>query len=340
LDEPRRIACFHLNQVGDLLFSLPAIHSLRACFPEAQIVSVARPHLRDLLELSHLMDKVIERPRRPLGAGFHVAAALRRERFDLALLFSTSLGMSVLARITGAPVRVGFGDSISRFFVTHRVPRTNPPSMQNNLRLVEAIGCPVIKRDYSGLIHPGPIEQEAAESVLKSAGVGPGERFAVLAPGTSWRRELKCWSDEGFAQVADMIARDLGMRSVVVGISNGCTICDRTASAVDLIGKTSLSVLAAVIERASVFIGVDSGVMHLAAAVKTPVVALFGPSDPEMTGPQGETHRIVSAHAPCRPCHRKTCDIGRECMERIVADEVISAAYSIMSNQARQASTG
>ena len=334
MDEPRRIACFHLNQVGDLLFSLPAIYDLRACFPEAQIVSVARPHLRELLGLSHLVDKVIERPRRPFGAGFHVAAALRRERFDLALLFSTSLGMSVLARLTGAPVRVGFGDSISRFFVTHRVPKSKPPSMQNNLKLVEAIGCPVIKRDYSGLIHPGPIEQEAAESVLKSAGVVPGERFAVLAPGTSWRRELKCWSDEGFARVADMIARDLGMRSVVVGISNGCTICDLTPSAVDLIGKTSLPVLAAMIERASVFVGVDTGVMHLAAAVKTPVVALFGPSGELEWGPWRVASRVIVSEAhPCRPCGNDGCGGGKvsECLTTLPVDRVFTAARELLA---------
>lgn len=313
-----------------MLFSLPVIYNLRDHYPEAEIASVARPHLRELLGLSRVVDKVIERPRRPFGSGFRVAAELRRERFDVALLFSTSLGMSVLAGMTGAPVRVGFDDPISRWFVTHRVSNTRPPSMQNNLRLVEAIGCPVIKRDYSGLIHPGAKEIEAADSILKSVGIGAGEAFAVLAPGTSWRREVKCWSDEGFARVADMISRDLRMMSVVVGTSNGCTICDLTSSAVNLNGKTSLPVLSAVMDRASVYVGVDTGVMHLAAVMGTPVVGLFGPTDPKKTGPQGDGHQIVTANLPCSPCLNADC-ADPICMSRIAPDMVIAAVSDLVT---------
>lgn len=257
---------------------------------------------------------------------------------DLAVLFSTSFGMSVLARATGAPVRIGFDDPRSRMFITHSVPRTKPPSLQNNLRLIEALGYPVVKRDYAGLIHPGPAEREQAELVLKSVGIGPEEPFAVLSPSTSGRREIKCWSDEGFVHVADSIAREFGIKSIVVGTSNGCHICDMTGNAVDLVGKTSLAALSAVLERASVFVGVDSGVMHLASAMRTPVVALFGPSDPEKTGPQGGAHRIVYADAPCRPCLKSTCDNNSRCMEEITPDMVLSATYSLIVDQPSRAS--
>ena len=331
LDEPRRIVCFHLNQVGDLLFSLPAIHNLRTRYSEATVTSVARPHLRELLRLSGMVDEIIERPRRPIGTGFGVASRLRRGRYDLAVLFSTSLGMSVLAAMTGAPVRVGFDDPVCRPFLTKTAPRVKPPSMQNNLRLLEAIGCPIVKRDYAGLIHPGQGERDQADTVLRSAGLGVGEPYAVLSPGTSGRREVKTWSSDGFARVADEIMREFGIRSVVVGLNNGCNIHDLSANTVDLLGKTSLPVLSAVLEKAVVFVGVDSGVMHLAAAVKTPIVALFGPSDPNLTGPQGEHSRIVSADVPCRPCLLSHCDNGRICMDEITPEAVFSATRSLIS---------
>lgn len=337
---PRRIACFHLNQIGDLFFSLPALYNLRAAFPQAYIASVARPHCKELLSLSGLVDEVIERPRRPLGSGFRVLSQLRRERFDLALLFSTSLGMSTLALLSGSRGRVGFARPPTRFFLTHCVPWSPPPSTENNLRLLEAIGCPVTKRDYVGLIQPDESERDEARRILESAGVGPREDFVILGPGTSGGREIKCWSEEGFAEVTDHLAAEFGLRSVVVGSSGGAKLCSLSPHAADLTGKTSLPALAAILEGAKMFVGVDSGVMHLAAAVATPVVGLFGPSDPNITGPQGKGHRVVCVDMPCRPCLAKSCDFGYRCMTEITPAMVLDAAESLVrSTAARDSGT-
>lgn len=338
MNEPRRIACFHLNQVGDLLFSLPAIYNLRLRFPDAKIISVARPYLKDLLRLSRTVDQIIERPWRPLGAGFKIVSALRKEKLDLAVVFSTSLGMTTLARLSGASVRVGFEGSEPRPFLTHSVPKHKPPSLLANLRLVETIGCSIVKSDYAGLLHPGEEERGQADAVLKSAGIGECEPFAVLSPSTSTRREIKSWSDEGFAKVADGISYEFGMRSVVVGTDNGSRICSSTANAVDISGKTSLPVLAALLERSSVFVGVDSGVMHLASVMQTPVAALFGPSDPDKTGPQGGLSRVVCADLVCRPCLRCECANDRQCMEGITPDAVLSAVHALIVRESRQVS--
>lgn len=314
-----------MNQVGDLLFSLPALYNLRAAFPEAHIASVARPHCKELLLLSGLVNEVIERPRRPIGSGLRVAALLHRRRFDLALIFSTSLGTAILALLSRGRARVGFAHSPAAPFLTQRVPWTPPPSTQNNLRLLEAIGCPVAKRDYVGLIEPGRPERHEADEILRSTGIAPGEQFAILGPGTSGSREIKRWSDEGFAQVADRLADELGMKSLVVGLSGGNRIRALSGNAIDLTGKTSLPALAAVLERARIFVGVDSGVMHLAAAVGTPVVALFGPSDPAVTGPQGDSQHVIRADVPCSPCLKNDC-ADPVCMRSIRPDQVIEAA--------------
>jgi len=333
LATPQRIACFHMNQVGDLLFSLPALYNLRTAFPEAHITSVARPHCKELLLLSGLVDEIIERPRRPIGSGLRVAALLRRRRLDLMLLFSTSLGTAMLALLCRGRIRAGFAHSPAAPFFTHRVTWTPPPSTQNNLRLLEAIGCPTTKRDYVGLIKPGRHQQQEADERLRSTGIAAGEQFAVLGPGTSSRRDLKSWPDQGFAQVADRLADDFGIKSLVVGLSGGERICSLSRNAVDLTGQTSLSVLAAVLERAKLFVGVDSGVMHLAAAVGTPIVALFGPTDPRITGPQGEGHRVVSVDMPCRPCLQSDCDLSARCMLDITPDMVFDALAAVGANR-------
>lgn len=281
--------------------------------------------------MSGLVDRVIERRRRPIGTGFELAAALRHEKPDMAIVFSTSFGMSVLAGLSGAKTRVGFDGKVSGMFATHLVPRSRPPCIQSNLKLVEVVGCPIVKCDYAGLIHPGAAEREMATEILKSEGIGQDEPFAVLSPGTSDRREVKRWTDDGFATVADKFAEETGGKSLVVGISVGCGISSRTKNAIDLNGRTSLPILAALLERATVFVGVDSGVLHLAAAMQTPVVGLYGPTDSDKTGPQGGIFRIVRVGTQCSPCLQTTCPTERECMEQMSPESVFAAVHALIS---------
>lgn len=330
MNEPERIACFHLNQVGDLLFSLPALYNLRQRFPNAHIASVMRPGCRELLQLTDLVDEIIERPR-PRTLHFRVASLLRRKRFDMAVVFSTSLGMSSLAWMSGCRQRVGFRKMPASIFLTKRVPWTEPPSTKNNLGLVEAIGCPLVKDDYVGLIRPREVDVVEADALLASVGIRPDEQFAVLGPGTSTGREIKRWSNEGFADVADRLAATFGIKSVVVGLTGGEEIRRLSSNTVDLTGNTSLPVLAALLKRAGLFVGVDSGVMHLAAAMGVRVVGLFGPSDPEITGPQGDGHAVVCVDLPCGPCLAKSCNMDRACMTGITPDMVLRAAAPLMA---------
>lgn len=329
LADCKRIVCFHMNQVGDLLFALPAVYSLRQRFPNARITSVVRSNCYDLAVLSRLPDEVRERPRGGFTARVALAVALRRTHPDLAVLFSASFETWILALFSGAKTRAGFsGPATSRMLGCH-VPKIDPPSTENNLRLVKAIGCPVTKRDYVGLIRPGESEFAAGDRLLDSIGVTCGEPVAVLSPSTSPRREIKRWTDNGFAEVADRLKAELGLTPVVVGMDGSGGICRLSEHARDLTGKTSLGVLAAVLSRAKVLVGIDSGVMHLAAAVGTPAVALFGPTDPRITGPQGDGHRVLYTDMPCRPCLRNDCDIGRSCILGITSDMVLSAAASV-----------
>ena len=334
MNEAPRIVCYHLNQVGDLLFSLPAIYNLRTRFPNAHIISVARPSSRSLLQLSGLVDEVIERPHGNFASEFRVAKKIRDRRPDLALLFSTSTAVWVMAQLSGCREKVGFVHSLGGFLLSKKVEWSPPPSTANNIRLVQAIGCDVTKRDYVGLIKLGQKEQDEANRILATAGIGLDERFIVLSPGTSGGREYKCWPDKGFAEVADMVYAEFGIRSVVVGLDGGEAICSLSSHVVDLTGKTSLTVLAAILERASSFVGVDSGAMHLAACMGTPVVALYGPTDPSITGPQDDGHVIVSAGVDCAPCFGKGCNYDRRCMELITSDEVFRAVAGKIRNSA------
>jgi len=324
-----RIGCFHLNQIGDLLFSLPALHNLRQWQPDARLISIVRPSCRDLLSLSGLVDDAIERTGDSLSANLDVARKLRREQLDLLLLFSTSAAAWYTAMLSGARERIGFTHCLGGAFFSHRVPWSPPPSTENDLRLVEAAGCPVTKRDYVGLIRPGEIEVGEADRLLESVGVAAGEETAVLSPGSSPGREIKRWPDECCARVADRLHEQFGLIPVIVGMKGDAEgIMRMSRRARDITGRTSLPVLAGVIARSRMVVGTDSGVMHLAGAVGAPVIALFGPTDHTITGPQG-IHRIVCLDLPCAPCQANTCAIGRPCMEDITPDMVIRAVSDL-----------
>lgn len=323
---PLRVVTFHLNQVGDLLFSLPALLALRSGFPGARITAVVRPSLVGLLEITGLVDDILERPRRGWIAKIRLIRRLRRAAFQVAVSFSQAEECVLLARLTGAAVRAGFSGGRFAGWFTVQAEKIGPPSTGNNLRLVSALGCPAVQDTYVGLITPSDGDRADAEQLLVRVGVQMDRPIAVISPATSKRRTIKEWRTDRFAAVADYMAKHKGAQVVLVGAEPDHALREAVRGPVaDLSGQTTLRQLAAVLERAALFIGVDSGVMHMAAALRTPCVAIFGPSDPTLTGPQGKGHQVVRLGLSCSPCFGKTCPYNRECMENLQPEKVIEA---------------
>ncbi|MGB9586738.1 MAG: glycosyltransferase family 9 protein, partial [Armatimonadota bacterium] len=279
-----------------------------------------------------LVNEVVERPYSGIRGDLLTATVLRHKRFDTGVLISTSPGTSMIALLAGIPQRIGFAHSVSRLLLTQAVPFKPPPSTLNNLKLMEVMGCLLVKRDYVGLVKADLSSRQDSKQLLRLAGIGDNDSYAVLAPGTSSGREIKRWSDAGFAQVASSLQTRYGLRSVIVGNTRGHRISEIGENVIDLTNKTSISSLTAIVEEARLLIGVDSGVLHLAAAVGTPVVALFGPTNPDVTGPQGDGHQVIYADLPCRPCMSDRCKLKRKCMEMIQVDEVVERAERILAD--------
>ncbi len=330
----RSIVVFHLNQIGDFIFSLPLLANLRHAYPRARIVSVLRPHLREVWEMSGLADEYLVRDRRGRISGLlQLLRALRKRSPDLCVVQPQNLEPALLARLSGAPLRVGFRIGWwDRFSLTRIVPKDSPPSVPNNLRLGEAAGAPAVRRDYVGLLRPPVGERMRMMRRLAERRVTVHTRLVVLAPAASAGRALKLWTEEGFAAVADHFAAQPDTAVAIAGGEPMPGITSRVSRPVlDFSGKTTLQELAALLDRADVLISVDSGPLHMAAAMATPVVGIYGPTDPDLTGPMGSGHRIVRLGVPCSPCHLKTCSIGRICMEQLPASAVIRAAEEVLA---------
>ena len=325
-----RIVCFHLNQIGDLAFSLPALKCLRDGFPDATITSVARPGHAELLECTGLVDEVLPRPGGLSSAKIGLALALARKRSDVAVVFSQSAECTVLASLTRARRRIGFVNTTLHGLLTERSSFTHPPSTENNLRLIEALGIEVTTRDYVGLLRPSEGMIERADRILAANGVGPGEKIVALSPGTSGRRRLKEWTDSGFAVLARHLT-SRGFRVVILGSVPAEGIAREFSGILDLSGRTNLGEAVAVLARSETLVAVDSGILHLAAALGKKVVGLYGPSDPVVTGPQGDGHAVLTSGAECSPCRQGECRHNRKCMTDLSVDAVIAAVEGVLS---------
>jgi len=324
-----RIVCLHLNQIGDLLFSLPALKCLRTGLPDVFVAGVVRPGARELLECTSLADQVLVRSGGLNLRKLALARQLASSRFDLAISFSQSAECALLAYLSRAPRRIGFVNTSLAGLLTELVQFRHPPSTRNNLHLVQAVGCAITKTDYVGLVTPSPAMLESGERVLARHGVRPDEEIVVLSPGTSGRRRLKEWTDSGFARVANHLAAR-GVRVVVVGTVPAAGVAQDCPEILDLSGKTSLGDLVGILARCRTLVGVDSGILHLCAALGKPVVGLYGPSDPAVTGPQGDGHVVVSSNADCSPCGQFECRFNRKCMTNIDPAHVIAALDDIL----------
>lgn len=339
--EPKTILVIKLKHIGDVLLATPAIHALKAAWPAARIHALVPRGTEAMLtenpDLAGLLP--FEKPR---GRGparwrgeLRLVRALRALRPDLVVEMGKGDREAILGYVSGARWRVGFDAGRQGLFgrnrlLTHRAVRTGREHIvEGDLKLVEALGLAPADRRLR--LYVGPEDAAAADGLLAAAGVGPGERPVTVHPTSRWL--FKCWRDEGVAAVMDHLAwrgfrvvltsgpesRELAKARRILGLAR--------RPAVDLAGRLTLKQLAAVLRRSCLFLGVDSAPMHMAAAVGTPVVALFGPSGEHNWRPWGEGHLVVAKDMFCRPCGQDGCNGSKrsDCLETLTEAEVLAA---------------
>lgn len=334
-----QILLFHLNQIGDFCFSLPVAQNIRAAYPDAQICSVVRSNLAALAERAVPIDCVEIRPDSILGYPEFIGR-LRGRRADLAVVISTSTVSMWLAWTSGSKRVVAFDKDWAKILVKERVKSVGPPSLKNNMRLAAYFNPDLPSRDYRELLAVREDDEKVADELLQAAGVTPSEQVAVLAPLASPLRRWKCWPKERFAALAGRLAERTGAVAVFVGTSEERPEIEEIvqateARAVNLAGETDTATVLGLLNRAAVLIGLDSGLAHLSGAVGSPTVAIFGPTDPDLTGPVGKNTAVVSANLECSPCHRRAARCPhRDCLMQITVDEVLEKALGVMNEAA------
>ncbi len=355
----RRILAVKLADLGDVLLCTPALRALRQTYPQAQLDVLVTPHTEPLIRHIGLADQVIPFPKheydvprellRPdrWGRLIGLSLQLRAARYDAVALFhhfSTGYGVikwRLLAAATGAPRVAGLANAHSHGWLTCPVPDEGfgrRHEVEYALAVATALGART--EDASLVLPPFANEDERAAALI-------GEDrapYVVIHAGSGGYSRARRWDPLKFAAVADALADRLGVNVVVVGTSadDGDQVVKAMRSpAFNLQGRTDLADLVAVLRRCRLFIGVDSGVMHLAAATGAPVVAIFGPSNHQAWRPwaPSERVRVVRLGLPCSPCSYIGPRVGaregcpqRTCMADLGPEPVLAAAMELWGN--------
>lgn len=327
------------NWIGDAVMAQPVLANLRAGLPGWSITALATPWVAGLLAAEPAMDDlVVYRPNGDhagLRGRYRLAGQLRG-RFDLGLLLPNSFDSALIFKLAGLPRRIGYARDGRSPLLTDRVPVTAPLKACHHLEyylgLLTYLGLPA--PGHQPAITVSRTASDWADDFL--AGLDPtGSDFRLgLAPGAAFG-PAKRWPADRFAQAAGRLLKSRGGRAFIFGGADdfgpGQEIAEAVGpAAVNLAGETGLDQAVALLARMDAVITNDSGLMHLAAALNRPVVALFGPTDHRRTGPRGERCRLIVAQADCAPCLKPVCPLGRPCLETITAEQVVEAVEELL----------
>jgi heptosyltransferase-2 len=336
------------NWVGDMAISIPALKALRASFPRDHLAVLARPWVADLYRLRSDIDEVLVEDRGGPHGGAdgrrRLTAELRAKSFDRILLLPTSFGTAWTAQQAGIPARYGWAAEGRGALLTHALPQRlhrGRHQIWKHLLLVEAAGAVVPESPDASW----PVSREVAEAGrarLASAG-WDGKPF-LAAHVASFAHAAKRYELPGYAAAFDRLAEEKGLAAVLLGsreegaVNSEASGLLRRARAYDLSGKSTLPEVLGILSLARLFVGNDSGLSHLAGAVGTPAVVVFGPTDPDATrpwdGPRGDGKpvriAVVRHRTACAPCRFGVCPIDHRCMTGLDVERVLDAAASVL----------
>ncbi len=290
-----KIIFFHMNQLGDLLFSLPVLKATKQKYPNIKIYCVARKNLAGLLQSTGLVDKIFLKVG-SLGAEIDLIANIRKEKIDTALMFSESPESLLLAYFSKIKNRVGFKTASLNFLLTQKVEKKGVPSLNNNIVLAKSIGIDNVQKDYLNILKVDGESDVKISFWLETNNI-LNKDFIVVSFGASRRRQEKCLRKEVWIETLNKLA-DMKKNVVVVYAQWEKESVMKILKYVSKDIKTfcpenGLIDLSALISKAKLFIGIDSGTMHLAASLGIKCIALYGRTDPNQIGPRPLQNHII-----------------------------------------------
>jgi ADP-heptose:LPS heptosyltransferase len=352
--DAKNVLLIRLDNLGDVLVTTPAMRALRVGLPEARLTLLAspvgaqagrlNPDLDDVLVYeAPWMDPWRQLPQDPAREGAAIAELARR-RFDAAIVFTSfrqsSLPAAYLCYLAGIPLRTAASiDGPGSLLTTrHKHPERMMHEVERGLDLVGALGFPT---EPTPLVLRVPDDARAEIAEMVDSPNSDDRSLVVIHPGCSMPARTYPW--DGFAAVAGLLVERLGARVVVTGSATEADLVERVVGAVPPLARESVLAaagvfsfpgLCALIERADLVVTNNTGPMHVAAAVQTPVVALFALTNPpEQWGPWRVPHRLLNHDVPCRICYNRICPTTHDCLRLVTPEDVLTAAQELLAER-------
>ena len=329
------------NWIGDAVLSLPVVDGCGQLWQEAELTVLARTRVAELFEARESEVRVLEYERgngpQRLSNLMAVSRSLRKERFDLAILLPNSLGSAVMTRLAGVPQRLGYSTDGRGWLLTQRLEDRRKErglhQVDYYLGLIHSLGAQQVDRIPRLQLRSKTTDR--AVVLMERLGIDKNELLIGVHPGAAYG-ETKRWFPERFAAVLERLHRS-GRRFLLLGGPGEEPLADQISAEMDhpvinLIGRTTVAEVLALIGRCSLFLSNDSGLMHVAAALRVPQVALFGSTDPQKTAPLNDGAVVIHPNqVSCTPCFKSECPEDLECMKAITVEEVVAAAEKLLA---------
>jgi heptosyltransferase-2 len=340
-----RILVRATNWVGDAILALPAVRAVRAKFPEAHIAILARPYVADLYRHQQIADEIIAYDWKGAHAGFagrqRLVKTLHERGFDTALLLQNAFDAAWLAWRAKIPRRIGYARDGRGLLLTEavRVPKAGEIPAHEKfyyLELLRRAGwlTALPEEKFIALAVPA-VQLASAEQTLRTAGSSGGSLRIAVGAGASYG-SAKCWPPERFAATLNDLQSNADAEVILFGTPGEAAVSNAIATKlnrppIDLTGQTNIAELPALLSCCQIFLGNDSGAMHVAAAVGLPVVAIFGPTDPLGTAPVTLRCTVVQEKPYCSPCFLRRCPTDHRCMTAVQPGAVAFAISSLLA---------
>jgi lipopolysaccharide heptosyltransferase I len=334
---PSSVLIVKLGSLGDIIHAIPAAAAIRRAFPQARIDWLADVRHRELVELVPVVDRRILVDTGVVSSVLETVRELRRARYDAALDLQGLLKSAVLTRLSGAKRVVGFPQELlreraARMFYKETAGEPAPHVIDKNLSMLKALGIRVPDVEF-------PLDDrrpQAADEARSRLGLTAGKRFALINPGAAWPN--KRWPPVYFAEVARALSTRYGLRSLVLWgpgeeqIAQDIVTASDGAAAVS--PPTRIADLVSLAKAAALMISGDTGPMHIAGAVGTPIIGIFGPTDPQRNGPWGEYDLTASRYRACACHYQRQCRISGWCLLDIAPREVMALVEKRLASHA------
>jgi heptosyltransferase-2 len=334
------------NWLGDVVMAVPALRELRRILPHARLTLVCRPGAADVFLDADFVDDLIIYDRAGFGSTWRQMREWRRRKFDLAILFQNAFEAAAIAFLAGVPNRIGFDTDRRRVLLTHALPSPKWKDERHEsfyyLHVVSELeltlfGSTSIENIQTRFeLRVSDQRKRRAFDLLHEQGAKVSAPLAVLCPG-SINSRAKRWPAERYAALSDRLLSS-GSNVVLIGSAGEADVSQEVCNYAEhqpivLTGKTTVAQAAAIISIAEVLITNDTGPAHLGAALGTPTLVIFGPTNPLTTFPFSPNAEIIRQPPDCAPCMLRDCPIDHRCMTAITPADVFERASVLMSRQ-------